>query len=153
MTKMKFLLVLVLVSFMFSGCSSTKMLLDDTSKLDSIDKVQIALAMGNPEYGAESKIITDKDEIKELVDAFNNAIVGEEVKTGEIYITSIASYYFYSDGSLVQRFIFNGNNTEHIFLDSKCYYVKYPDKTPYELYQQSKAEIITVDEELNEMKR
>lgn len=152
MKKIWFMIVILAVACMLYGCNSDKVLLNDKIKPDDIDKIQIMLAMGNPEYGADSKIITDKDEIREIVDAFNNAAIGSEVKNSDIHVSTPSSYYFYSGNSLIHQFSFNSNDSMRIWRNQKCYYVEYPDKSPYELYQKSNAEIIIVDEELNELK-
>lgn len=153
MNKTGIIIALISIIFIFSGCNSTKAFLDTKIKSDDIDKIQIVLSMGNPKYGADSKIITDKDEIKKIVDAFNNAAIGKQVKDEDVQVAAAATYYFYNGSSLIHQFSFNGNDTERIWLDSKCYYIKYADSSPYKLYQESKAKEIVVDENLTEIER
>lgn len=153
MKKISIIFPILLIIFTLSGCNSTKVLLTDKIEGDDIDNIQIVLAMGNPEYGSESKIITDKNEISELVHAFNNATMGQKVKDGDIVVSDTSKYYFYSNDTLVQLFSFNGNDSERIWYNSNWYYINYPDNKPYELYKSSVAEIIIVDENLNEMER
>ena len=60
MNKIYNFFTIIFVLCIITGCNSNKGLL--TKKIDAkdIDEIQIVTAMGNPEYGAESKIITDK---------------------------------------------------------------------------------------------
>ena len=144
-----FVTITILALFLFA-CSN-KSLLDKPLRADEIDKIQIALSMGNPAYGAESKIITDKNEIKELVTTINNATIMNKVNEDNRGIGFPTHYYFYNGETLIQHIIFNEIHTEIVLKDQYYYYVKYTGKTPYELYESSKAEIIIVDLELNVM--
>lgn len=153
MKKINIILIIFLIIFTISACSSSKSLLNDKIEARDINKIQIVLAMGNPKYGAESKIITDKNEISQIVDAFNNAVIGKKVKDDNIVISDTSQYYFYMDDTLVHKFSFNGNDSERIWYNSDWYYINYSHKKPYELYKSSLEEIIIVDENLNEMER
>lgn len=152
MKKANIIWMLLLTILILSGCNSTKALLTDKIEAKDIDKIQVRLAMGNPKYGAESKIIIDKDEIKRFVDTFNSATISDKVESDNIAISGSSTYYFYSKDALVKRFSFNGNDSERIWYNSSWYHISYPDKKPYELYKSSSAQIIIVDENLNELK-
>lgn len=146
MKKINIIVAIILIIFTLSGCNSTKDLLTHKIEANDIDKIQIILAMGNPEYGAKSKIITEKDEISSLVDIFNKATIGKKIEDDDIVCSDASKYYFYSKDTLVQQFFFNGNDSERIWYNSNWYYFNYTDKKPYELYKSSVAEIIIVDE-------
>ena len=120
---------------------------------DDIDRIQVVLAMGNPAYGANSKIITDRGEIQALVEAFNHATLGDRVDFIDVAIAFHSVYYFFGDDTVMHRFVFNANDTERIRLNDNWYWVYYADKTPFELYLESTAPEIVVDEDLIEMER
>lgn len=153
MKKINNIFVIIFIICMVSGCNSHKSLLTNKIDVNVIDKIQIVSAMGNPEYGAESKNITEKNEISLLVDAFNNAVVEDKVKGDDVEVSDVSQYYFYSKNTLIKQFSFNGNDSERIWYNSNWYYVNYTDMSPYELYKSSVAEIIIVDEDLKEMER
>lgn len=150
----KFLLVFIFTTFMFVGCSSSKPFLTEKINTKDINKIQVVLAMGNPKYGAESKIITDKDEIMAMIDTFNGAKLKAKVKDDDIAVSDCSTYYFFYDNNAIKKILFNGNDSERIFKDSKVYYINYGDnQKPIEIYENSKAEEIIVDEQLNQMER
>ena len=60
------------------GCGK-KELLQEKLDANEIDKVVVTLAMGNPAYGADCKVITDETEIAKLVAVFNGAVVEERI--------------------------------------------------------------------------
>lgn len=153
MKKINNIFAIFFIICMVSGCNSDKSLLTNKINVNDIDKIQIVSAMGNPEYGAESKIITEKNEIRLLVDSFNNAVIGDKVRDDDVAVSDVSQYYFYSKNTLIQQFSFNGNDSERIWYNSNWYYVNYTDMSPYKLYKSSVAEIIIVDENLKEMKR
>lgn len=141
-------IVLLIAIFMLWGCGSAKALLADKINAAEIDRIQIVLSMGNPVYGAASKIITNRKEIQKMVEAFNHATRGKVVKEGDIGIAFPSSYLFSRDGVVRYEFSFNGNDTQRIWLDGQYYSVEYADDTPFELYQASGAEEIIVDKSL-----
>lgn len=138
----------------FVGCSD-KLLLKEQLVYSDIDRIQIVTAMGNPEYGADSKTITDPEEIKSLIDTFNSAKLGKKVPEDDLGIGMPSKYSFYSDGKVIAKFQFNVNDTNVIWYNGDYHYVEYGKglKTPYELYKNSTAEIVVVDEKGNEMTR
>ena len=152
-SKIIILLLSVFVFLILVGCGSSDLLLDNTINPDEIDKIQFVQAMGNPVYGADSKIITERSEIAWFVHAFNGVVVGDEVRQENIGIGSHATIRFFSEDAIVYQFFFNVNDTGKLFLDSRFYYVEYPDLTPFELYLKSSAEVIVVDENFIEMER
>ncbi|SDK17261.1 hypothetical protein [Natronincola ferrireducens] len=113
--------------------------------------------MGNPAYGADSKIITDTKEIRLFVDTFNSALIGNKIDSKDIGVASASYYYFYFNDELlaVFTFNFNGNDTNIIWHNNNYYCVNYDEnlKTPFELYRNSNAEVIIVDERGNKMER
>lgn len=146
--------MLLLMLMMFTGCSE-KQLISEQIESNNINKIQVITAMGNPAYGADSKNITDTKEIKLFVDTFNSAIIGNKVDDGDIGVGSASYYYFYFNDELLARFTFNVNDTNIIWNDNNYYYINYDEnlKTPFELYQNSNAEVIVVDENGNKMER
>ncbi|MEG1448958.1 MAG: hypothetical protein RSC41_06465, partial [Oscillospiraceae bacterium] len=129
------------------GCGSEKPLLDERLDTGKIDEIKIVLAMGNPEYGAESKIITDKEEIQELTEIFSDAVLGDKVDDGDVAVCDTSNYCFYSQGNLINKIIFNGNDTLRAFKDGKIYYVSYGENiAPYEAYKKSDADVEIVYE-------
>lgn len=152
--KKKLLICGLLTMFCLSGCGKRELLQE---KLDvaEIDKVVVTMAMGNPAYGADCKVITDAREIQEFVDVFNNAYVEEKVDKGEEWVADSGSYAFFRGEEQVVKFNVNGNDPERIWINDAFYEIEYPDhmKDPYKQYSQSKAEIIVVDEYGNRMER
>jgi hypothetical protein len=151
------IVTLLLLAFMpalaLFGCSSPGELPAEKLSAADIDEIQVVLAMGNPEYGADSKIIREKDEIEEIVDAFVGATIGVKVAKEDEAVSDTSKYFFYSEGSLIEEFYFNGNDSERIWHDSAWHYISYPGQSPYELFRSSGAEIIIVDENFEEMER
>lgn len=147
------LCTIILIGLLVSCNNSSKDLLSDKMDADDIEKIQIVLAMGNPLYGADSKIIMDSSEISTLVDTFNNAVLGKKIKDDDLAIGFCSYYYFYNGDTLVNKFIFNSNNTNSVLIKRDYYEVTYPEKTPYELYRSSTADTFVVDENLKEMER
>ena len=152
--------IVAIVAFIFgvaliTGCSSKKQLLDTNISCGIIDKIQVVTAMGNPAYGADSKIITNENEIKLFVDTFNGATTGKKIEIIDTNLAMPSFYYFYSNNTLVAQFAFNGNDTNKIWLKDNFYSIDYAEdkKTPFELYIDSKADIFVVDENGTEMKR
>lgn len=145
------LTIAILLVLVATGCSRD--LLSEPLDAGEIDQIQVVLAMGNPEYGADSKIITDRGEIEGLVNAFNGATLGDRVQDRDLGVAGASRYYLYSEGSLVREFVFNANDSERIWYNSKWHYISYPDEKPYDLYRASEADVIVVDEDLNEMER
>jgi hypothetical protein len=123
-------------------------LLDNPINTGDINRIQFVQAMGNPAYGANSKIITEQSEIAGFIGAFNGAVVGDEVRREDVGIGSPSTIILFGGDTIVHQFFFNVNDTDRVFLNSRFYYVKYPDLTPFELYLESSAEVIVVDENL-----
>jgi hypothetical protein len=149
-----FILIISLLMIILVGCSDKSLLKEQLVSSD-IDKIQIVTAMGNPEYGADSKTITSPEEIKSLIDTFNSAKIGKKVQENDLGIGIPSQYSFYSDGEVIAKFEFNVNDTNVIWYNGNYYYVEYGKglKTPYELYQNSTAEIVVVNENGDEMTR
>lgn len=129
-----------------AGCGKRE-LLQEKLNVAEIDKVVVTMAMGNPVYGADCKVITDAREVQEFVDVFNNAYVDEKVNTGEEWVAESGSYAFYRGDELLLKLNVNGNDPERIWINDAFYEIDYPDhmKDPYKQYSQSTAETIVVD--------
>ncbi|MEG0833441.1 MAG: hypothetical protein RSG78_05420, partial [Oscillospiraceae bacterium] len=63
-------LMLCCFAVLFFACGSKKESISNF-KHEDVDKIQVINSMGNPAYGAESKIITDKKEVADFLDTFN----------------------------------------------------------------------------------
>lgn len=137
-----------------TGCGKKELLKE---KLDAsqIDKVVVTMAMGNPAYGAECKVITDAETVQDFVYLFNNAEVDEKIDSGEEWVADSGSYVFFSGEEQVAKFNVNGNDPERIWINDAFYEIEYPEDMfdPYGLYSFSDAEIIIVDENGQEMER
>lgn len=120
-------------------------------KEDEIEKIVITLAMGNTEYGADSKIITDKTEIAQMIEVFNSAVLGSIVGEENLGVGATSTYAFYDDEKCLKAFEFNVNDSEILFWGEDPREVIYTDKLPYHLYNESNAETITVDLQGNEL--
>ena len=146
-------LILLLITVLV-GCSG-KSLLKKQLVNSEIDKVKIVTAMGNPEYGADSKTITSSEEIELLIETFNSAKVGNKVQEDEIGIGGTSSFSFLSDDKLISKFEFNVNNSKIVWHNDNYHYVEYDKdlKTPFEIYENSKAEVVVVDIYGKEMER
>ena len=109
--------------------------------------------MGNPEYGADSKTITDCNEINEFIEVFNNGHLGGTISDDDIAIGGASTYSFYKDDEVIQTFSFNVNDTKIVWHDDKWRDVVYPENTliPFDLYKQSQGEQNIVDLDENEM--
>ncbi len=143
-----FACVVVVVMAFVLGCSGVmKPLLADLG----IDRVQVALAGGAPEYGRESKMITDEKEIAGMVGAFDDMKIGDVVPEQELTVSDASEYLFYSGDKLVARYTFNGNDSTRIWSDGDYRYAAYAGDTPYSLYQNSVAQTVHVDGELQPM--
>ena len=149
-----FILIISLLMTIVVGYSDKSLLKEQLVSSD-IDKIQIITAMGNPEYGADSKTITSPDEIKSLIDTFNSAKIGKKVREIDLGIGMTSKYSFYSDDEVIAKFEFNVNDTNVIWYNDNYYYVEYGKglKTPYELYENSIAEVVVVNENGDEMTR
>ena len=96
----------LLCLLMLSGCGKKELL---EEKLDAavIDKVVVTMAMGNPAYGADCKIITDPKEVQDFVFLFNHA----EVEGKSCCVPLVGNYQGYVRNNpiaqLVQRFTRN----------------------------------------------
>ena len=136
------------------GCGK-KELLQEKLDANAIDKVVVTLAMGNPAYGADCKVITDETEIAKLVAVFNGAIVEERIDPDEEWIADNGSYAFFSGEEQVLKLNTNGNDPEHIWINDGFYEIDYPDNMydPYEQYSFSSAQTIVVDENGEQMGR
>ncbi|WP_350342970.1 hypothetical protein PRVXT_002239 [Proteinivorax tanatarense] len=145
--------MILLILLTFTGCSE-KQLISEQFESSNINKVQVITAMGNPKYGADSKIITDTKEIELFVDTFNSGVIGDRVDDNIADVAASSYRFYFNDGSY-EVFTFNGNDTNIIWHDNNYYYVDYDEnfKTPYDLYHYSNAEVIVVDKEGNEMQR
>jgi len=153
MRKNKIVFILFFVLLTLSSCRSQAFLLDNHISPDDISQIQVVLAMGNPEYGAESKIITDRNEIENIVNAFNEATIGDEVTDDDFHVAFPSRYYFFIGETIAYQFSFNGNDTERIWIDGNLYWVYYANQSPFELYQESSATQIIVDENLIEIQQ
>ncbi|MGN0135113.1 hypothetical protein [Anaerotignum sp.] len=152
--KKKLLFCMLLCLLCLAGCGK-KELLKEKLDANAIDKVVVTLAMGNPAYGADCKIITDKGEIEKLVAVFNGAVVEEKLDPGEEWVASSGSYTFFSGGEQILKLNTNGNDPEHIWINDGFYEIDYPDRMydPYQQYCFSSAQTIVVDEDGKEMAR
>ncbi len=144
-----------LMNLCFTACSTNNELLKDKMDESVISKIQIVTAMGNPEFGSDSKIITDMEEIIAMVRLFNNAVVAKKVDDSDVVIADASYYYIYIDDEEITKFIFNGNDTTRIWFNDTWHYVTYGESsdTPFKLYKDSKAEVMLVDENLNVIAR
>lgn len=137
----------------FSACGQAELF---PEKIDegAVDKVVVTLAMGNPAYGADCRIITDTGEIESFLAAFNEAKVGKKVPTGEQWIAGSSSYALYSGEEILAEIRCNGNDSERVWVDGDFHYVSYGEQPlPFALYESSAAEGIVVDLDGNEMER
>ncbi len=149
---MKKIIGLIFVIFMtltLVGCEKK----DNIASLnvEDIEKIVVTLAMGNPDYGADSKTITDKMEIQQMVELFNSAELGQVVAEDDLEVATTSTYAFYDDEKCLRTFEFNGNNSEILFWENEAREVIYEKKTPYTLYNESVAEVVLVDSQGNEL--
>lgn len=110
---------------------------------DGVDKIIVVLSMGNPKYGAESKTITNHEDIDLFVKSLNHAKLGKKAQPSDVMPSY---YYFYSNDILIAEFSFNGNDSDVIFINENYYHVIYSENMsrPYELYQHADAETVTI---------
>lgn len=130
-----------------AGCGKRELL---NEKLDAsqIDKVVVTMAMGNPKYGTDQKVITDPKEVQDFVFLFNNAVVEEKVDREDEWVAESGSYTFFSGEEQVLKLNCNGNDPERVWINDAFYEIEYPDDMvdPYGLYSYSDAEKIVADE-------
>ncbi|MEG2608976.1 MAG: hypothetical protein RR964_09945 [Lachnospiraceae bacterium] len=145
-------ITLTLVMMTFAGCSDK---MGSLTALDEneVDKIVVTIAMGNPEYGADSKTITDKDEISSFIELLNNSHVGGSPSEDEIGIGGTSTYVFYKNDEIQKTLSFNVNDTKIVWFDKKWRDAVYAEGSlnPYELYEKSKGELVIVNDEGNEM--
>ncbi len=146
------LILAVSMAMMLIACDSEKESLSSFEE-GEVEKIVITLAMGNPDYGAKSKTITDKSEVEEFVQLFNSAHLGDTVDEGDLGVGAISTYAFHGKEKELKSFVFNVNDTNIVFWDSEPRYVIYGEGeiNPFELYNSSSAKEITVDMDGNEM--
>ncbi|MEM1485055.1 hypothetical protein V6615_09260 [Oscillospiraceae bacterium PP1C4] len=119
---------------------------------DSINKIQIISSMGNPAFGADSKIITDEEEIKQFVTSFNSGIIGKKISSDDIAIGFSSRYIFSNNDKIIAEYCFNVNNTKIVEIGNDYYFVEYGDEdSPYKLYVNSPSSEIVVDIDGKEM--
>ncbi|ONI42036.1 hypothetical protein AN639_02700 [Candidatus Epulonipiscium fishelsonii] len=114
---------------------------------NEVSSIQIIGTMGNPMYGADSKIIVNREEIKNFVNTFNSGEIGKKVKDTDVMIGFLNKYIFFDGDKVIAEYKFNTNNTNILGIEDEFYYVKY-DKNlelPNELYTKSKSPKIVVD--------
>lgn len=152
--KKKLLICGFLCMLCLSGCGKRE-LLKEKMDASQIDKVVVTMAMGNPAYGAECKVITNPKEVQDFVFLFNNAEVDEKIDTGEEWVTGSGSYASFNGEEQIIKFNVNGNDPERIWINDAFYEIEYPEDmfTPYGLYSHSDAETILVDENGNKLER
>ena len=130
-----------------AGCGKRELL---NEKLDAsqIDKVVVTMAMGNPKYGTDQKVITDPKEVQDFVFLFNNAVVEEKVDREDEWVAESGSYTFFSGEEQVLKLNCNANDPERIWINDAFYEIDYPDDMvdPYGLYSFSDAMVMNVDE-------
>lgn len=142
-----FTCVIIAAMALALGCSGVlRPLLADLQ----VDRVEVTLPADNRPGGRESKKITDAKEVEALVYAFDGMEITEPVPEGEEAQTS--EYLFYSGDKLVARYSFGGKDSSRLWSNGAFRYVRYPDKTPYELYRESGARTLLADGGENEPK-
>lgn len=140
------MLVLLLIGAV-AGCRGDRALLDESLRAEDVQEIRVVLAMGNPKYGADARIITDREEITALIDAFNGAVLGDRVGDMDVHVAGASRYEVWAEGDTVRTFFFNGNDSRRVWTGSYWQHVRYPDRTPYEIYRDSEAEVFKVDED------
>ena len=152
MRKIISIILIIVCTLSISACTTKTRPLADLD-YNSINKVQVISAMGNPAYGADSKIIVAKQEVENFIITFNSGIVGEKIGDDDILIGFTSKYIFYNDNNEVAQFYFNANNTKVVALENVYYDVKYGKDidSPYKLYKNSKSSEIVVDIDGKEM--
>lgn len=154
MNRKRWAVLFVVIAVTIAGCGPAgSPLLTESLDAEEVTGIFVVLAMGNPEYGADSRMIEDPGEIDALVEAFNGASVGERVKDVDLAVADTSRYRVYRGDVLIEEIVFNGNDSERVWHSSGWRYVSYPDETPYDIYRNSEAEIVVVDEDLQPMQR
>lgn len=144
-----FLCAFILV--ILNSSSKSKSMLDKKLLSSEINKIQVKIGY-HPKYGSESKIITDPEEIESMLKVFNYAKAESKVNSLDITKGSDSSYYFFNDDNLIYKVEFNGIDSQKVRIDKDYYYANYfNNPTPYELYENSQSELITVDKNLNKI--
>ncbi len=147
MKKLITVMTLLICLALLIGCQAKISLIDE--ELDKVNRIQVVLAMGNPVYGAESKII--EDEIAGFIEAFGLATLGKRVADDDVVVSDTSKYILYNGSTEVYKISFNGNDSTRVWYKGHWYYVNYENQSPYELYKASPADIVTVDEDLHIM--
>jgi hypothetical protein len=138
-----FLSLIVLI-----GCNnqdSTLTLLKLDEETQSIDKITIALAMGNPKYGTTTKTFIKKDDIAQIIEIMHTAIIKNKVKPEDVVDSGISNYLFYIGDEVVYSINFNGDDSTRVWIGSTLYHVEYVDRTPFELYNESSINEVIID--------
>ncbi len=104
-----------------------------------IDTIQVILAGGNPAFGNKSKIITDPTEVSEIVNALDTFVVNEDEEV-ELEVSMPSYYRLYDGDELIEEYMFNGNDTNKMWIGQFVKHIEYEESSPYELYEQSTAE-------------
>lgn len=135
------------------GCGQEE-LLEEKLEEGAVDRIVVTLAMGNPAYGADCRIIVEEEEIEAFLAAFNEAKIGGKLENKDIWVADSSSYRLYSGQELVAEIICNGNDSERVWIGDGFRQVSYGGQPlPFELYEASGAEVMVVDAEGRRMDR
>jgi len=148
--KRVYLIICVIIITLATGCTKDNSNMSVSIREPNVTKIQIVKAMGNPQYGAESKIFTNEDEVSSLIDAMNNITIEEKVKSGDMGVGDDIDFYYYLDDGTINEFQFRSHNT--IWLAEDLYYISFNGKSIFDIYDSSSTEEIKVDKNLKEMK-
>ena len=142
------LFYITILSILLIGCArEQRAMVEKTLTADDITTIQVMIDFnGNPNGKNEAKLITDKSEIVDMVNAFRNASLGKAI--GNIYGNS-SVFRFMSGNNLVSEFVFTTSRSHAIYQDNTCYETLFGKGDPWAYYEKSTAPIIFVDNKYN----
>ena len=114
-----------------------------------ITLIQASLSYNeNPNGRNEAKFISNKNEIRKWLEAFQESDAGEE---REFLYGNISLFRFFSGDSLVKELHFYNIKPESIFLiqDNRCFTSTFYGDSPWTLYKDSESPILIVDKNFN----
>ena len=108
----------------------------------AVDAIRITLAPENSAYGAQGKHITQQDEIDALLMVFASMTLNENIALDVDVDAPSSSYELFCGEDMVESYVFLGNDSTTFWTGESYELVDYEDLTPYQLYQQSEADIV-----------
>ena len=141
-------LMLAILILLFQGKKNPVLTASEINSSE-ITLIQASLSYNdNPNGRNEVKFISDKNEIKKWLKAFQESDVREE---SEPIYGNYSLFRFFSGDSLVKELRFYNIKAASIFLikDNSCFASTFYGDSPWTLYKESESPVLFVDKNFN----